>query len=123
MAPADRAQFVWMQNAEPPGLYCADESDGEALRVCEQFGESLYSYEVAGTAAGITGVLAATSFITVQQMLSGALVTGIVTLGALLATMAFFEYERWSTPKSINSILSAAGISVQGKKQLLAEEF
>lgn len=51
MTPGDRSQFVWMQNAEPPGLYCADESDGEALRVCEQFGESLYSYEVAGTAA------------------------------------------------------------------------
>jgi len=50
MTPADRTQFVWLQNAEPPGLYCADESDGEALRVCEQFGESLYTYEVAGTA-------------------------------------------------------------------------
>ncbi|MDH4141043.1 MAG: ABC transporter substrate-binding protein [Chloroflexota bacterium] len=51
MTPGDRSQFVWMQNAEPPGLYCADESDGEALRVCEQMTESLYSYEVAGTAA------------------------------------------------------------------------
>ncbi len=51
MTPGDRSQFVWMQNAEPPGLYCADESDGEALRACEQMTESLYSYEVAGTAA------------------------------------------------------------------------
>ncbi|HSG85097.1 MAG TPA: ABC transporter substrate-binding protein [Candidatus Limnocylindrales bacterium] len=51
MTPGDRDQFVFMQNAEPPGLYCADESDGEALRVCEQMMESLYSYEVAGTAA------------------------------------------------------------------------
>jgi peptide/nickel transport system substrate-binding protein len=51
MTPADRTQFVWMQNAEPPGLYCADESDGEALRVCEQMMEALYSYEVAGTKA------------------------------------------------------------------------
>ena len=25
-----------MQNAEPLGLYCADETDGESLRVCEQ---------------------------------------------------------------------------------------
>ena len=51
MTPGDRTQFVWMQNAEPPGLYCADESDGEALRVCEQMMEGLYSYEIAGTAA------------------------------------------------------------------------
>ena len=51
MIPGDRTQFVWMQNAEPPGLYCADESDGEALRVCEQIMESLYAYETAGTAA------------------------------------------------------------------------
>jgi len=42
--------LVWMQNGEPAGLYCADESDGEALRVCEQFGESLLRYEVGGTA-------------------------------------------------------------------------
>jgi len=51
MTPAERTQFVWMQNAEPPGLYCADESDGEALRVCEQMMEALYSYEIAGTKA------------------------------------------------------------------------
>lgn len=42
--------FVWMQNGEPPGLYCADESDGEALRACEQIFESLLSYERGGTA-------------------------------------------------------------------------
>jgi peptide/nickel transport system substrate-binding protein len=51
MTPGDRTQFVFMQGAEPPGLYCADESDGEALRVCEQMTESLYAYEIAGTAA------------------------------------------------------------------------
>jgi ABC-type transport system substrate-binding protein len=51
MQPADRTQLVWMQNAEPPGLYCADESDGEALRVCEQMMEALYAYKIAGTAA------------------------------------------------------------------------
>ena len=44
-------QLVWMQNAEPGGLYCADESDGESLRVCEQIMEALYAYEVGGTAA------------------------------------------------------------------------
>ena len=51
MTPGDRTQFVWMQNGEPAGLYCADESDGEALRVCEQMTEALYAYEVGGTAA------------------------------------------------------------------------
>jgi len=43
-------QLVWIQNAEPGGLYCADETDGESLRVCEQIKESLYAYETAGTA-------------------------------------------------------------------------
>ena len=41
-------QLVWMQNGEPSGLYCADETDGEALRVCEQINESLLAYEVGG---------------------------------------------------------------------------
>ncbi|MBK8021641.1 MAG: hypothetical protein IPK19_09465 [Chloroflexi bacterium] len=42
--------LVWMQNAEPIGLYCADETDGESLRACEQINEPLLAYEVAGTA-------------------------------------------------------------------------
>jgi peptide/nickel transport system substrate-binding protein len=42
--------FVWMQNAEPISLYCADETDGESLRPCEQVTEALLSYEVGGTA-------------------------------------------------------------------------
>ena len=42
--------LVWMQNAEPIGLYCADETDGESLRACEQINESLLAYETAGTA-------------------------------------------------------------------------
>jgi peptide/nickel transport system substrate-binding protein len=42
--------FVWMQNAEPISLYCADETDGESLRACEQVTESLYAYEVGGLA-------------------------------------------------------------------------
>jgi ABC-type transport system substrate-binding protein len=50
MTPGDRTQMVFMQNAEPPGLYCADESDGEALRVCNQFSEGLYAYEIGGVA-------------------------------------------------------------------------
>ena len=51
IAPGDDDQLVWVQNGEPGGLYCADESDGEALRVCEQIKESLYAYEVGGTEA------------------------------------------------------------------------
>ena len=53
IAPGDLTpdQLVWMQNGEPGGLYCADESDGESLRVCEQVMESLYAYEVGATAA------------------------------------------------------------------------
>jgi ABC-type transport system substrate-binding protein len=43
--PADD-NIVWMQNAEPIGLYCADETDGETLRACEQVLESLLRYEV-----------------------------------------------------------------------------
>ena len=38
-----------MQNAEPIGLYPADETDGETLRACEQINESLLGYKVAGT--------------------------------------------------------------------------
>ncbi len=41
--------LVWMQNAEPIGLYCADETDGESLRACEQVNESLLAYKVGGT--------------------------------------------------------------------------
>jgi peptide/nickel transport system substrate-binding protein len=42
--------FVWMQNAEPISLYCADETDGESLRACEQVTEPLLAYEVGGVA-------------------------------------------------------------------------
>jgi len=42
--------FVWMQNAEPISLYCADETDGESLRACLQVTEALLSYEVGGVA-------------------------------------------------------------------------
>jgi ABC-type transport system substrate-binding protein len=50
MTPGDRDQFVWMQNAEPIGLYCADETDGESLRACEQMIEPLFTYEVGALA-------------------------------------------------------------------------
>jgi ABC-type transport system substrate-binding protein len=38
--------LVWMQNAEPISLFCADESDGESLRGCTQVMESLYAYKL-----------------------------------------------------------------------------
>ena len=47
--PGGRDTFVWMQNAEPISLFCADETDGESLRACEQVTEALMSYEVGGT--------------------------------------------------------------------------
>jgi peptide/nickel transport system substrate-binding protein len=48
MKPGDRDQLVWVQNSEPSGLYCGDESDGDALRICEQIFNALYAYEVGG---------------------------------------------------------------------------
>ena len=36
--------FVWIQNGEPGGLFCADETDGESLRVCGQIGEGLFGF-------------------------------------------------------------------------------
>ena len=48
--PGDRTTFVWMQNAEPISLFCQDETDGESLRACEQVMQSLYAFEVNGTA-------------------------------------------------------------------------
>lgn len=50
-AAGDRDVFVWMQGAEPISLFCADESDGESLRACEQVVETLYSFEINGAAA------------------------------------------------------------------------
>ncbi len=47
--PGDRDTFVWMQNAEPISLFCADESDGESLRACEQVMEALYGFTINGT--------------------------------------------------------------------------
>ncbi|HEX2621440.1 MAG TPA: ABC transporter substrate-binding protein, partial [Phototrophicaceae bacterium] len=50
MSDPDDDNFIWMQNAEPIGMYCGDETDGESLRACEQVVESLLAYEVGGTA-------------------------------------------------------------------------
>jgi ABC-type transport system substrate-binding protein len=44
LAPADGDTVVFMQNAEPISLYCADETDGESLRPCQQVVEALLDY-------------------------------------------------------------------------------
>jgi ABC-type transport system substrate-binding protein len=49
MVPPDGDQIVFMQNAQPIGLYCADETDGESLRACEQSMEGLYGFALNGT--------------------------------------------------------------------------
>lgn len=49
MAQPGDETFVWIQNGEPPSLYCADETDGEALRACEQIFEPLLGYKVGST--------------------------------------------------------------------------
>jgi ABC-type transport system substrate-binding protein len=38
-------QFVWIQNAEPISLYCADETDGETFRGCTNIFDHLYWYK------------------------------------------------------------------------------
>jgi ABC-type transport system substrate-binding protein len=43
--------FTWLQGGEPAGLYCMDEEDREAVRICAQVIEGLYGYAVGGTAA------------------------------------------------------------------------
>jgi len=42
--------MVFMQNAEPISLYCADETDGESLSACQQVLEGLYRYNTEGAA-------------------------------------------------------------------------
>jgi len=56
MGVPDQDTFVFMQNAEPISLYCADETDGESLRACMQVTEALLSYEVGGTATETGGL-------------------------------------------------------------------
>ena len=51
MQAGDRDQLVFVQGGEPGGLYCADETDGEALRVCEQIVDPLLQYKTGETAS------------------------------------------------------------------------
>ena len=56
MTPGDRRQLVWLATHEPPGLYCADETDEVAGLLCAQVVESLYRHEPGG--AGVIPSLA-----------------------------------------------------------------
>jgi ABC-type transport system substrate-binding protein len=49
MKPSGRDTLVFVQGAEPAGLYCADEADFESIRACAQIGEGLYGFAT-GTA-------------------------------------------------------------------------
>lgn len=40
--------LVWMQDAEPLSLYCADETDVDSLRACAQVVETLYQFQPDG---------------------------------------------------------------------------
>jgi ABC-type transport system substrate-binding protein len=42
--------LVFMKNAEPISLYCADETDGESLDTCQQIIDGLYNYDTEGVA-------------------------------------------------------------------------
>ena len=44
--PGDRSQFVYMQDERPGSVFCADETDDVALRVCAQVSESLYRHDL-----------------------------------------------------------------------------
>jgi ABC-type transport system substrate-binding protein len=44
----DDDNIIYIQNAEPISLFCADESDGESFAVCEQIFEALLGYAVPG---------------------------------------------------------------------------
>jgi peptide/nickel transport system substrate-binding protein len=44
--PGDRSQFVYMQHGRPGSLFCADETDDVALRICAQVSESLYRHDL-----------------------------------------------------------------------------
>jgi ABC-type transport system substrate-binding protein len=45
VVPGDRTQFVYMQHDRPGSLFCGDETDDVALRVCAQLSESLYRHD------------------------------------------------------------------------------
>ncbi len=61
--------FTWLQGGEPAGLYCMDEEDREAVRICAQVNEGLFGYAVGSTVAEprlATGCITSENGLTVE---------------------------------------------------------
>lgn len=61
--------FTWLQGGEPAGLYCMDEEDREAVRICAQVMEGLYGYAEGGTTAEprlVTGCVSSSDGLVVE---------------------------------------------------------
>lgn len=43
--PGGRARLTWMQTASPSTFYCADATDGDSERICQNVFESLYGFK------------------------------------------------------------------------------
>lgn len=55
MDPGGRSTLVWMQNASPRSFYCADDTDGNSVRLCQNVFEQLYGFKP-GTAVVTPGL-------------------------------------------------------------------
>lgn len=53
--PGGRPQLAWMQGASPRSFYCADTTDGDSARVCQNVFEGLYGFKP-GTAEPTPGL-------------------------------------------------------------------
>jgi peptide/nickel transport system substrate-binding protein len=53
--PGERPRLVWMQKAPPRSFYCADETDGNSVRLCHNVFEQLYAFKP-GTAVVTPGL-------------------------------------------------------------------
>ena len=49
MDPGGRGKLVFVGSVEPASLFCADEGDNDAFRVCSQISEGLYGIKTGGT--------------------------------------------------------------------------
>ena len=49
MDPGGRGNLVFVGSLEPAGLFCGDEGDNDAFRVCSQMSEGLYGIKTGGT--------------------------------------------------------------------------
>lgn len=56
MSISGQDSFTWLQEMEPLTLYCAIAADIETMRACAQIAETLYRYEVGGSASIIPGL-------------------------------------------------------------------